>query len=484
MTNPNDQAVHRSLAGKTEEQLLNSFFVLYKTVRIVDESNRTFRNQLKGFMDHFNAAASDRSLVIIKNVGGHFFVNEQMVRFDVQGPSGAGDIISEWYQLGIGGVSFDPGITPDDMARFFKFISAIKPGDHTLESLAAELARSELDQVRLLSIEEEEAEEEDSPDITDEERQRFRQMARTTFFKAMSVVQEAVASARNEEDINVAKTKRVVHSLIDHITSDEHSLLELTAIRDFDDYTYAHSTNVTVYALTVGVRLGLDRARLSQLGFGALFHDVGKVKLPQDLVRKPDAFDESDWIQMQRHPLLGVKTILRNLKLDVHTARAARIAFEHHINSDFTGYPMLYYDKRPMNLFSKIISIVDTFDALSSGRVYLKKNMTPDTVLKKMRYQMKAKFDPFLLKLFNDIIGVYPAGSLVLLTGDEIGLVLTNNETDPLRPYLKIVGDRDGLLATPLWIDLSLPENVDRKLIRQIDPDRYGLNIKDFILEA
>jgi HD-GYP domain-containing protein (c-di-GMP phosphodiesterase class II) len=186
---------------------------------------------------------------------------------------------------------------------------------------------------------------------------------------------------------------------------------------------------------------------------------------------------------MQRHPLLGVKTILRSLKFDIHTARAARIAFEHHINNDFTGYPSLHYDKRTTTLFSKVVSIVDTFDALSSGRVYLKKHFTPDTVLKKMRYQMSAKFDPFLLKLFNDIIGVYPAGSLVLLSTDELGLVLTNNETEPLRPFIKIVGDRAGLLGEPIWVDLSLPENADRQLLRQIEPERYGLDIKDFILE-
>ena len=480
MTSPNDQVSHRSLAGKTEEQLLNSFFVLYKTARIVDQTNNTFRNQLTSFLNFFHAVADDRSEVVIKNVSGHYFVNDEMVRADRQGLSGAGSIIEEWSRLGVGGISFETDISPDDMARFFVFMAAVKPDEQNLELLAAQLTQSGLAQVRLLSVEEEE--DEDTPEITDEERQRFRQMARTTFFKAVSVVREVVSSARNDQDINAAKTKRVVHSLIDHISRDEHSLIELTAIRDFDDYTYVHSTNVTIYALIMGVRMALDRGRLSQLGFSGLFHDVGKVRLPLDLVRKPDAFDENDWIQMQRHPLLGAKTILRNLKLDVHTARAARAAFEHHINSDFTGYPRLHYDKRPSNLFSRIISIVDTFDALSSGRVYLKKSMTPDTVLKKMRYQMTAKFDPFLLKLFNDIIGVYPAGSLVLLSTDEIGLVLTNNETDPLRPYLKIVGDCDGLLADPLWIDLALPEHADRKLVRQIDPARYGLDIKDFIL--
>jgi hypothetical protein len=114
--------------------------------------------------------------------------------------------------------------------------------------------------------------------------------------------------------------------------------------------------------------------------------------------------------------------------------------------------------------------------------VYHKKVIPPDVVIKKMRYQMKAKFDPFLLKLFNDIVGVYPAGTLVLLATDEIALVLTNNEKDMARPYVKIVGNRDGLLEEPIWCDLSSAENVERKIVRGIEPERFGINIKDFVL--
>jgi HD-GYP domain-containing protein (c-di-GMP phosphodiesterase class II) len=474
-----DLSVQRTLAGKNEEQLLNLFFVLYKTSRILDQNNETLRKQLDNFMTVFHAAAAESPQLIIKTVDGHYFVGDRMVRFNDQGLSGAATIVEEWKQMGLGGVSFDADVSPDQIAGFFQFVASIKPDENNLDSVIQRLNSAGLMQIRFLSTQEED----DEPTVSEEERQKFRQMARTTFFKAMSTVREVVASARDNEDINVAKTKRVVHALIDHITRDEQSLIELTAIRDFDDYTYVHSTNVTIYSLTIGVRMGLDRGRLSQLGFAALFHDVGKVRLPQDLIRKPDAFDETDWVQMQRHPLLGAKTILRNLKLDVHTARAARAAFEHHINNDFTGYPMLRYDRRPTNLFSRIVSVVDTFDALTSGRVYLRNNLTPDGVLKKMRFQMKAKFDPFLLKIFNDIIGIYPAGSLVLLTTDEIALVLTNNEAEPLRPHVKIVGDRDGLLADPIWADLSQAEHARRRLVRQIDPERYGLNVRDFILD-
>lgn len=472
--------VERPLAGELEERLLTLFFILYKTARIVETSNDTFKKQSVNFYEQYAKVAIDYGEVIIKTIAGRFFVNEKMVRFDSKGLSGAETVIDEWNSLGIGGVKFNSEISKDKIDQFFGFISHIKPNDDNIEDLSEQLKSHQLHDIQFLS----QVKVGDSGNaVAGEIRRNFRKIARATFFKAMEVVQEVVVNTKHDREINISKTKRVVHSLIDQITRDESSLLELAAIKNYDDYTYAHSTNVCVYCLTIGVRLGFDRARLSQLGFTALFHDIGKVKLPTDLIRKPDAYDEDDWIQMQQHPHLGAKTILRNLKLDTHSARAARGAFEHHINNDFTGYPLLRYKKRETNLFSKIISIIDTFDALSSGRLYIKKSIPPEDVLKKMQYQMKIKFDEFLLKLFNDIIGIYPTGSLVLLSTDEIALVLANNETDKAHPYVKIVGNRDGIMETPEWEDLSLDGNAHRKIVRKIDPDHYGLDIKDFILE-
>ena len=476
---PSNDAIARELAGKDDARLLNAFFVLYKTARIVDENNDVFRNQLGAFLKLVRSVGADRDEVVLKLVSGHYFVNDKMAAFDDKGLSGAADVVREWQKLGIGGVRFSAAITDEHLGRFFKFITGQRVDDNNVEKVAQALAEADIDEVHLLSAKLAEAA---STTDGEDKRRQFRAGARQVFFNSMTAVKELIVNTGQNQDISIAKTKRVVHSLIDQITRDEQSMIELTSIRDYDDYTYAHSVNITVYSLTVGIRLKLDRARLSQLGFSALFHDIGKVKLPQDLIRKPDAYDENDWVQMQRHPALGVKTILRNMDLNVHTARAARAAFEHHINADFTGYPMLHYKKREPDLFSKIISIVDTFDALTSGRVYLRKALPPDVVLRKMRHQMTTKFDAFLLKLFNDIIGIYPAGTLVLMTTDEIALILTNNQDHPARPYIKIVGNREGLLETPLWVDLTLPEHADRGIVRRIDPAHYGLNVRDFVL--
>jgi HD-GYP domain-containing protein (c-di-GMP phosphodiesterase class II) len=474
------ESATRVLGGHAEEKFLTSFFVFYKTSRIMDQNNAVFKNQSDHFFEQLQLQAKEMADVTLKTISGRYFVNDRMVRFDDKGQSGASSVVSEWSALGIGGVIFKAGIDIDEVRRFVSFLSAQKPSGENLEVVAGHVAKHGMPRIRLLSLKEVGA---SAPTVVEEIRKQFRQMARSSFFQAMTVVEENVVGAAQDKEINLAKTKRVVHSLIDHIMQDESSLIELAAIKDFDDYTYAHSTNVCIYALTLGVRLGLDRSRLSQLGFTALFHDIGKVKLPRDLVRKPDAFDENDWIQMQRHPMLGAKTVFRNMKLDIYTARAARGAFEHHINTDFTGYPTLHHRRAIPNLFSKIVSVVDSFDALTSGRVYLKKSISPDEVIRMMRFQMTQKFDPFLLKIFNDVIGIYPAGSLVLLKSEEIALVLTNNDQNMACPYVKIVGNRSGLLEEPLWVDLAAEQEENRKIVRLVDPARYGLDLKDFILD-
>ncbi|MFH1687391.1 MAG: HD domain-containing phosphohydrolase [bacterium] len=479
MKEATEKTAERVLGGPVEEKLLKTFFVLYKNARIIEANNPTFIKLTQTLHQAITTLSQHQAAVSLKIISDRYFVNGMMTRFDDRGLTGAAAVTEQWQQLGLAGIRFRATIGPTQIGRLIKFMSDLHSESISLEEVVERLKHHDVPDVELLSADQDEIDDE----ATDQAlRMQFRRQARNTFFRAVSTVEEVVRSV-GEEEVSIPKTKRTVRALIEHIVRDESSMLELAAIKSFDDYTYAHSINVCVYALTMGLRLGFDRSRLSQLGFTALFHDIGKVRLPADLVRKPSAFDQSDWQLMKLHPAQGAKIMLRNLHLDLHTARAARGALEHHINLDFTGYPALRLENRPLTLFSKIISIVDAFDALTSGRIYMKELIAPDEALRRLHFQMGTKFNPFLFKIFNNIVGIWPAGSLVLLSSSEIALVLTNNEQAPTRPYVKIVGNRDGVLAQPEWVDLSSAEHQHRTVLRLIDPERYQLDIKDFILE-
>ncbi|SYZ74792.1 putative Metal dependent phosphohydrolase [Candidatus Zixiibacteriota bacterium] len=465
------------LAGPDEQQFINSMFVLFKTAQYVEPNNTSFLTQSSKFYVSFRRLADLNGKISIKSIEGRIFVGDKLVKFDSDGLVRARSVMDQWHELGVGGVILDDSLDNRQLDKFMHLLATLKLQTRDAQAIAQRLTELGIEGITLLAIEER------APLklLSEEKRTVMRRTARANFFRAISVVEDVMVKAAADREVDLGRAKRVVHSLIDQISEDESSLIELTSIRDFDEYTFAHCTNVCVYSLTIGSRLGMDRQRLSQLGFAALFHDIGKVKLPGDLIRKPDTFDENDWLQMQKHPQLGAKTILRNLRFEPHVARAAIGAFEHHINEDFTGYPALKY-RKPTNLFSKIISIADTFDALTSGRVYIKKSIPPDEVLRKMMYQMTVKFDAFLLKLFVGIVGIFPAGTMVLLSSEELAVVAINNPADLSHPIVRLVGNRDGIFPTYPEIDLAAPENANRRVVRIIDPKKYNIDIKSIIL--
>ncbi len=465
------------IADAKETKLINLLFILFRTAQVVEENNNTFLQQAQRFDDQFRMLISERGIISIKVIEGRIFIGSHLVKFESESGARAQEIIHYWRKAGIGGMVLDDSFKAEQIAKFVYLLARLKRREAIIDDAAENLMELGVEGLSLLGIEEEK----EKSILPVDRRIMMRRSAQVTFFKAISIVEKAMGKSAGDSGIDNTETRRVVHALIDRLYRDESILIELTNIRDFDEYTYAHCANVCVYSLTMGIRLGLDRQRLSLLGFSALFHDMGKVRLPEDLIRKPDVFDEHDWMQMQRHPILGAKTILNNSRFDIYTARAARVALEHHINNDFTGYPILSI-RRPTNLFSRIVSIADTFDALLSGRVYMKKAIPPDEVLRKMMFQMTVKFDAFLLKLFINIIGVYPAGTLVLLSTDELAMVSANNPDNIVRPVIRIIGDRSGAFNEFKEVDLSNPKNSHREIVRVIDPKKKDIDIRKIIL--
>ena len=284
------------------------------------------------------------------------------------------------------------------------------------------------------------------------------------------------------KDINVAQTKRVIQSLVDQLLRQDSALLEMTAIKDYDDYTFAHSVNVCIYALSIGVNLGLDNKRLSQLGFAALLHDLGKTRLPAEVVKKSGLFDDADWEHMRRHPSLGARTLLRSCGPGTHTVRGALVAYEHHMNLDGTGYPRRK-QVRELNLFSRIVAVADTFDAITSGRIYIPERVSPAEAFRRMTYQMGRKFDQLILKIFIRSVGLYPPGALVLLNDSSLAIIERTSPESVDRPLVRVIGDRAGLWDEARLKNLNSPENAQLAVVRSIDPEAIGVDMKRYILD-
>ncbi|OGC88079.1 MAG: hypothetical protein A2142_06510 [candidate division Zixibacteria bacterium RBG_16_48_11] len=294
-----------------------------------------------------------------------------------------------------------------------------------------------------------------------------------------------MSNAREQKMVNLARAKRVVQSLVDQILKDEKLFLELSTIKNFDEYTFVHSANVAVLCIILGLRLGLDKKELSELGFAALFHDIGKVKLPIDLINKPGEFDEFDWEQMRKHPVMGVKTLIAARNLDDFTTRAVVVCFEHHLTLDsMGGYPKIR-ERRILNLQTRILQISDAYNAMTSGRVYIKTAVQPFEVLRRMWRLAGKGFDANILKLFTNIMGIYPVGSLVLLDTEEVAVVYQNNSDNIYRPKIKIIADRGGKKHAPVALDLSetMGGDFSKSIVRVLDAEKYGIDVATYIVD-
>jgi HD-GYP domain-containing protein (c-di-GMP phosphodiesterase class II) len=287
------------------------------------------------------------------------------------------------------------------------------------------------------------------------------------------------------EKVSIKKAKRIVEQMVDHLLEEENLLIGMTAIKDYDEYTYHHSVNVSILSVALGQRLGLNKKMLTELGLVALFHDIGKIDIPSEILNKASSFTEDEWRLMKRHPIWGVRALLKLRGLDSTAIRSSIVAFEHHMNFDLTGYPRVrrYAD---LDLYSRIVSVVDQYDAMTSARVYSRIPLAPDKALSIMMERAGKQLDPLLFKFFTNMVGIYPIGALVMLNTRELGLVYESDLVFPERPRVMIIVDRRGERLTKGPV-VSLTEkdaggNYYRSVVRTLDPNKYKINLAEYLL--
>jgi HD-GYP domain-containing protein (c-di-GMP phosphodiesterase class II) len=236
------------------------------------------------------------------------------------------------------------------------------------------------------------------------------------------------------ENLGLA-VKGIVRALLD----DREVYRHLVDIKDYHNYTFNHVVNVAVLALLFGADLGLNADQLNSLGVAAFLHDAGKLGVPVELLKKPGKLTDEEWAVVQRHPVEGALTLLEQCG---HENIGVTVALEHHARYDLSGYPKMTRG-RELHLFSRIVSLSDVYDALTSDRSY-RRGMMPDQAASIILSGSGKDFDPALAKLFVQSVGVYPRDCVVLLTNGETAIVQETNPDDPARPKVRLArGDNE-----------------------------------------
>jgi HD-GYP domain-containing protein (c-di-GMP phosphodiesterase class II) len=429
------QKSHLQELGKS---LVNQLSVALRIALIYDRENAVFLRQMENFYNLVFVLLEKEQAINLKSKEGYLFVNETRLKFSFDGYVSSKFIMETFKKLGFESLIIDAAVTLQELSEFvFVLTQDYGEEEGVFERLQNKMLSSELAHVRLEKFATDwDMGDEDSPEVQ-------KKQAKRRFFKTISVAQEMVESAKTGRSINTTKSKRAIQFLIDQLIKNETNLMSLTAIKNFDEYTFAHSVNVCILSVSLGARLGLSKGKLSELGFAALFHDIGKVRLPLSILNKPGELDEEEWKEVRKHPVFGVKTLLSKRSIDRFSTRAMIVSFEHHLKIDLSGYPPLRF-KKETSLCSRIVTIADVYDSMTSGRVYTKTPLMPDEALRRMLGEEGKTFDPLLLKVFINMLGIYPAGSVVIMDTGEVGVVMKANPLGLSRPEVAIIADKNG----------------------------------------
>lgn len=306
--------------------------------------------------------------------------------------------------------------------------------------------------------------------------EEFKAKAKEYYRDAVDAIKRIVEDIKFKKRVNIEKARSAINSMVVSIQRNKTPLVTLASLKAHDEYTFSHAVNVAVLTLVQGEALGLDRQMLNDLGIAGLLHDMGKLKVPEEILKKPGKLTPEEFEVIKLHPADGAKIIMKTPGI---SKLAYVVTFEHHIKYDLSGYPAVSREKGGLNLGSMLVRIADTYDAMRSNRYYAKEK-PPEKTIKEMEEASGKEFEPVLLRKFIRLIGVYPPGTFVRLDTNEIGFAFQTNPSDPYRPRVKIVMDSNGSkIENPQEIDLEekVPEtgSFRRSIKESIDPEQLGL---------
>ncbi len=298
--------------------------------------------------------------------------------------------------------------------------------------------------------------------------------AKKVYKDAKNIVERAMQDVRMGRTINMDAVSKVVDGLADSVLRNVDALTSLSRLKSFDEYTFFHSVNTSVLALAMGRSLEMDRTTIHLLGVGTLLHDIGKTKVPLNILNKPARLDESEFEIMKQHALRGAEILSRTTGL---REEAVRPALEHHERVDGSGYPN-GRKKDDLTQFGLISSVVDVYDAITSDRCY-HKAMPPYKALQFLyTLGQKGHLDPLMVQRFIKCVGVYPVGSCVGLDTGEIAVVAQIHQDQPLSPKVLLIKDQGGgVFVPPVALDLAAQDQQPAKSINLVlSPSEAGVD--------
>ncbi len=462
------------------EMFFKSFYRLIQTAKIYQDNNESTQECISEFVKASSQVGMGEDLEI-HVTRGKFYLQEDKLLYRRENAAVTNNMLELFEQRGIQGLCLYPSIEKapsDEIASFARLLNYSADREDPVEWLVQKIKSEAITWVKVL---------EDRDESLQDRNPNFGRRARRTYSYTLSSIKEVAQKISQKDNAGIRKARRVAQNMVDLVSERESLFLALSTIKDYDDYTFTHSVNVAVLCVCLGKRIGLSRNSLEHLGICGLFHDLGKVELPTEIIHKTEALNEQEWEVVRKHPLWSVRQILKMCIPHELKSKILLAPFEHHLKFDLSGYPQVDF-KKSISLFGKILAIADVYDAATSPRCYTPDVFSPDQALKFMMDKAGKDFDVNLLQVFVNMVGIYPVGTLLQLSTGEIGLVLDcPSGRDTTRPRIVLlVENGECNFERGEVVDLANqgPEegSFRRNIVKGLNPATYGIQPAQFLL--
>ena len=462
------------------EQFLQNFYSLSQTARLHSDNHTLVTGGIEKFRESMDICMDNESLTF-KISNDRLFVDDEKLPYNRTTKNLSDNIIRYFDSRGLEGVRFLEAVkqaSAKEILTFMRLLENSGQKPEPLTWLADGLAAENIAWVELIK---KSATPRDDRESSYKDKAERRERARKDYTYTKASLEEVAQKIKDRKsDIGIRKTVRVVQDMVTNLIEDDEVYSAISTLRVFDDYTFTHSVNVAMLSMCIGRRINLSRRTLVSLGICALFHDLGKIEIPNEVLYKKNKLDDSELQMIEEHSLNSARLLLKLKASPDSKARILVPLFEHHLKYDLSGYPQADW-KKPLTLFGKIISIADKYDTLTSSRAYRKSLLSPDRVLGYMFDRAGKDFDPILIKVFINILGVYPVGTLLKLDTGELALVVSSPSRECSKRPLVCVLEKDNESGYKKREIINLDERDPetgkhvREIIETYHPSTFGI---------
>lgn len=303
-------------------------------------------------------------------------------------------------------------------------------------------------------------------------------LARKIYDTTRDYVTGTYNKVRNKQLVDVQAAKNLVSDIIENIIINPNSMMWLTQLKARHEYTLTHSINVCILALTLGRHMKIHATELQLLGLGALLHDIGKLRIPPQILDKPGKLTEQEFKIMQQHPVEGYKILKQDVNMPQESLEI--VAF-HHERINGKGYPK-QLGKDQIKKLVKLTSIVDVYDAITSDRCY-HDGISPYKALQNIYSWTSGHFEKEYVEAFMECMGIYPVGTIVKLNDGKLAVVISSTTKTRLRPIILLIKDANGEFYKQRKIYNLSTQEWDRKdkrleISSAIEPKETDINVQ------